>query len=228
MRRALNRLADEEFDLLIIGGGITGACVARDAALRGFSVALIEKDDFANATSAHNSKLIHGGLRYLRNFELGLVRESLRERRIWLDAAPHLVRPLPFLLPVTEPGTRMAYAAGLALYDWLSRSSRKSDEPDHRLPAHEWLDAHSAEALEPCLAELPLRGAFRYFDAQVVSPERLALACVLDAAENSAVPANYVEAEALLFRGDDIAGARVRDRLGGSVLDIGARLTVTA
>jgi glycerol-3-phosphate dehydrogenase len=82
MRRAADRLANETFDVLIIGGGITGACVARDASLRGLRVALVERGDFANATSAHNSKLIHGGLRYLRNFELGLVRESLRERRI--------------------------------------------------------------------------------------------------------------------------------------------------
>ena len=96
MRRAADRLADETFDILIIGGGITGACVARDASLRGLKVALVERGDFANATSAHNSKLIHGGLRYLRNFELGLVRESLRERRIWQRIAPHLVHPCPF------------------------------------------------------------------------------------------------------------------------------------
>jgi glycerol-3-phosphate dehydrogenase len=228
LRRDLNRLANEEHDLLVIGGGIMGAAIARDAALRGLSVALVERSDFAGATSAHNSKLIHGGLRYLRNFELGLVRESLRERRIWLDTAPHLVRPLPFLLPVTETGTRIAYAAGLALYDALSRKSGRNNGPDRRLPAHEWLDAHDAEALEPCLAELPLRGAFRYFDAQMLSPERLALACVVDAADNGAALANHVEAEALLLRGDDIAGARVRDRFGGSVFDIRARLTVTA
>src|SRR5246127_4801501 len=100
MRRELNRLSNEVFDLMIIGGGVTGACVARDAALRGLKVALIEKSDFACATSAHNSKLIHGGLRYLRNFELGLVRESLRERRIWQRNAPHLGGPLPFLVPL--------------------------------------------------------------------------------------------------------------------------------
>src|SRR5512146_2688062 len=100
MRRDLTRLSNEAFDLLVIGGGVTGACVARDASLRGLKVALIEKNDFACATSAHNSKLIHGGLRYLRNFELGLVRESLRERRIWQRIAPHLVQPLPFMLPV--------------------------------------------------------------------------------------------------------------------------------
>src|ERR1044071_7827158 len=100
MKRDLHRLADERFDLLVIGGGITGACVARDAAMRGLSVSLIEKRDFAHATSAHNSRLIHGGLRYLRKFELGLVRESLRERRIWQRIAPHLVRPLPFFIPL--------------------------------------------------------------------------------------------------------------------------------
>src|SRR5215467_12649515 len=100
MRRELQRLANETFDLLVIGGGVTGACVARDAALRGLKVALIEKNDFAHATSAHNSKLIHGGLRYLRNFEIGLVRESLRERRIWQRIAPHLVNPLPFFIPL--------------------------------------------------------------------------------------------------------------------------------
>src|SRR5579863_5938760 len=115
MRRDLDRLSRETFDLLVMGGGITGACIARDAALRGLSVALIEKNDFAHATSAHNSKLIHGGLRYLRNLELSLVRESLRERRIWQRTAPHLVSPLPFLVPVYEGGfrARATLAAGL-------------------------------------------------------------------------------------------------------------------
>src|SRR6201996_519983 len=121
MRRELNRLSSEVFDLLIIGGGVTGACVARDAALRGLKVALIEKNDFAHATSAHNSKLIHGGLRYLRNFELGLVRESLRERRNLQRIAPHLVRPLPFLVPIYKGlGERLTLAAGPTLYDALS------------------------------------------------------------------------------------------------------------
>src|SRR6201986_2658341 len=119
MRRATDRLANENFDILIIGGGVTGACVARDAALRGLAVALIEKNDFANATSAHNSKLAHGGLRYLRNFELGLVRESLKERRIWQRIAPHLVHPLPFLVPMYGGGfrARATLQAGLSLYD---------------------------------------------------------------------------------------------------------------
>src|SRR5580693_6001480 len=104
MQRNLTALTEGTFDLLVIGGGITGACVARDAALRGLSVALVEKNDFAHATSAHNSKLVHGGLRYLRNLELALVRESLKERRIWQRIAPHLVQPLPFLVPLYGAG----------------------------------------------------------------------------------------------------------------------------
>jgi len=100
MQRALSRLSSETFDVLIIGGGATGCFTARDAAMRGLKVALIEARDFASATSAHNSKLAHGGLRYLRNFEISLVRESLRERLGLMRIAPHLVRPLPFLLPL--------------------------------------------------------------------------------------------------------------------------------
>src|ERR1700722_20011076 len=122
MHRALRRLADERFDLAVVGGGATGAFVARDAAMRGLSVALIEARDFAGATSAHNSKLAHGGLRYLRNLELSLVRESLRERRNLMHIAPHLVRPLPFLLPLYGAGLaeRARLAAGLTLYDLLA------------------------------------------------------------------------------------------------------------
>src|SRR5580704_6697161 len=104
MQRALSRLASEQFDLLIIGGGATGCFTARDAAMRGLSVALVEAKDFASATSAHNSKLAHGGLRYLRNLEISLVRESLAERRNLMRIAPHMVRPLPFLLPLYNAG----------------------------------------------------------------------------------------------------------------------------
>src|SRR6202041_2010593 len=106
MRRALDRLSGETFDLLIVGGGATGCFTARDGALRGLSVALVEARDFAAATSAHNSKLAHGGLRYLRHLEISLVRESLAERRNLQRIAPHLVRPLPFLLPLYDAGLR--------------------------------------------------------------------------------------------------------------------------
>ena len=228
MQRNLSRLANERFDLLVIGGGIMGACLARDAALRGLSVALVERSDFANATSAHNSKLIHGGLRYLRNFEFGLVRESLQERKVWLRIAPHLVRPLPFLLPVAGTGRRATIAAGLTLYDLLATSLGQTGKSGQRLPSHAWLDAPEARAREPCLELLPIVGAFRYFDAQMQAPERLALACVLDAAKQGAVPANYLEAERLLLHGERVEGARVRDRTTDSSFDVRARLAILA
>jgi glycerol-3-phosphate dehydrogenase len=228
MRRDLSRLANEEFDLLVIGGGVTGACIARDAALRGLSVALVEKKDFAGATSAHNSKLIHGGLRYLRNFELGLVRESLRERRIWQHIAPHLVQPLPFLIPLYGGGfkARATLSAGLNLYDVLSFDRGWLDDPAERLPGHRWLGRKQALAEEPMLDGNGFEGAFRYYDAQMYAPERLALECILDAAEHGAACANYLAAENLLIRNGRVEGAKLRDAFDAGEFDVRAKLTV--
>src|SRR6201995_3395455 len=158
MQRALSRLASEQFDLLIIGGGATGCFTARDAAMRGLKVALIEARDFASATSAHNSKLAHGGLRYLRNFEFGMVRESLRERRGLMRMAPHLVRPLPFLLPLYGAGIteRLKLKAGLTLYDLLSFDRNRGVATP--LPGHRWLSAKDALARQPVLAGQKFEG----------------------------------------------------------------------
>lgn len=230
MRRATDRLANEIFDILIIGGGITGACVARDASLRGLKVALVERGDFANATTAHNSKLIHGGLRYLRNFELGLVRESLRERRIWQRIAPHLVHPLPFLVPLYAGGwkARATLSAGLTLYDILSFDRGWLDDPAQRLPGHSWLSADEARRREPVLDEPGLQGAFLYYDAQMLSPERLALECLIDADAHGAALANYAEAGRLLLRDGKVEGCTVRDTISGDSFDIRAKATLVA
>jgi glycerol-3-phosphate dehydrogenase len=228
MRRNLERLANEEFDLLLIGGGITGACIARDAAMRGLKVTLIEKKDFANATSAHNSKLIHGGLRYLRNLEFGLVRESLRERRTWQRIAPHLVQPLPFLIPMFGGGIkeRASLTAGLTLYDVLSYDRTWLADPDQRLPRHRWLNKSEAIARAPILDQKNFQGAFQYYDAQMFSPERLALENVLDANAHGAAVANYVEAIGLTFRNGRVEGAKVRAAFGGNAFDIRAKFTI--
>ena len=227
MQRDLRRLSSEVFDIHVIGGGATGACIARDAALRGLSVALSEKNDFAHATSAHNSKLVHGGLRYLRNLELGLVRESLKERRIWQRIAPHLVRPLPFLLPVFGGG-RATLAAGLTLYDLLSFDRGWLDDPEQRLPGHRWLGRSAALAREPSLSAPALKGAFLYYDAQMYAPERLALECLIDAADHGAAVANHLEARELMMRDGTCEGARVRCTVSDSRFDIRAKLTIVA
>jgi glycerol-3-phosphate dehydrogenase len=227
MRRQLERLANEEFDIHVIGGGATGACIARDATLRGLSVALTEKNDFAHATSAHNSKLVHGGLRYLRNFELGLVRESLRERRIWQRIAPHLVRPLPFLVPVTGGG-RATLAAGLTLYDLLSFDRGWLDDPEQRLPGHRWFGRDPALSREPALDGPGFAGAFLYYDAQMYAPERLALECLLDAAKHGAAIANHVEAEGLSLSNGKVEGADLRCTHTGTRLAVRAKLTIVA
>ena len=230
MRRATDRLANETFDILIVGGGITGACVARDAALRGLKVALVERGDFANATSAHNSKLIHGGLRYLRNLEFGLVRESLRERRIWQRIAPHLVHPLPFLVPLFggSQRARATLAAGLTLYDLLSFDRGWLDDPNQRLPGHSWLGADEARRREPVLDQPDLDGAFLYYDAQMDSPERLALECLIEADANGAAIANYLAASRLILRDGRVTGCRVNDSMNGAAFDVRAKATLVA
>jgi len=230
MQRALSRLSTETFDVLIIGGGATGCFTARDAAMRGLSVALIEARDFASATSAHSSKLAHGGLRYLRNMEFSLVRESLRERLGLMRMAPHLVRPLPFLLPLYRAGIaeRMKLRAGLSLYDLLSFDRNRLEDPSQRLPGHRWIKAADALAREPVLAGEGFEGAFEYHDAQMYSPERIALECLIDADAHGAALANYVSADRLLLRDGKVEGVTAHEVMTGAVFDIRAKTVVVA
>ncbi len=228
MERALSRLSSEQFDLLIIGGGVTGCFTARDATMRGLKVALVEARDFASATSAHNSKLAHGGLRYMRNLEFSLVRESLRERRNLQAMAPHLVRPLPFLLPLYEGDANgwLALKAGLTLYDLLSYDRNNLKDPAQKMPGHRWLSRNAALAREPVLLGRGFKGAFEYHDAQMYAPERIALECLIDA--KGAAIANHLSAERLLVRDNNVEGASVRDALGGDTFDIRAKVTLVA
>jgi len=214
MKRNLEAAAGQRYQLIVVGGGVTGACVARDAAMRGLSVLLLEKDDFAGATSAASSKLIHGGLRYLQNFEIGLVRTSLKERRIWSQNAPHLVQPLTFLLPTRQGGfkSRMVQSVGLRLYDWLAYDRSREERPEKALPDHKKLSREEVLTLEPGLASDDLTGAMMFYDYQMVSPERLALECILDAVEHGAHVANYAEATRFLHDDNRITGVEVRDR----------------
>lgn len=230
MRRDLNELSNTQFDLLIIGGGATGCFTARDAAMRGLKVALVEAKDFASATSAHSSKLAHGGLRYLRNLEFSLVRESLRERRTLQFIAPHLLRPLPFLLPLYHQSLleRGKLNAGMALYDLLSFDRSKGTDKSQAMPGYRRLSKAQALAREPVLDAPGFQGALEYHDAQMYAPERLALECLVDAHAHGAVLANYVEAGKLLLKDGKAQGACVRDVMTGDSFDIRAKLTLVA
>jgi glycerol-3-phosphate dehydrogenase len=230
VKRDLAAFGSKAFDLVVVGGGITGACIARDAARRGLSVALIEKDDFSAATSAGSSKLVHGGLRYLKTMEFGLVRESLRERRIWQRIAPHLVYPLPFLVPAYSTRDRWTLRAGLTLYDALSFDRSWLDDPAQHMARSRWWSGSRVRSAEPVLDEPGLRGALRYFDCQMYSPERLAIECLSDACAHGAVVANYVEALDVVpsASGGAVDAIRLRDGLTGASHTVAGRVVVNA
>ena len=218
---ALDAMAAEPVDVLIIGGGITGAGVARDAALRGLRVALVDKSDVAGGTSSRSSRLIHGGIRYLEHGDLRLVFEASRERRTLLRIAPHLVRPLPFLFPAYR-GARVPpwkLRAGLWLYDLLAAF--------RNVHTHRWLGAKQVRAAEPGLRDKDLTGAGLYYDAQT-DDARLALATLRSAATGGALVASYAEVVSLARPDGRIAGASVRDGLTGRRLEVRAGVVVNA
>jgi glycerol-3-phosphate dehydrogenase len=214
-------MAAEPVDVLVIGGGITGAGIARDAALRGFRTALVDKGDFGSGTSSLSSRLIHGGLRYLEQFAFRLVFEASRERRVLLRTAPHLVRPLPFLFPVYRGARVPAWQlrAGMWLYDLLAAF--------RNVRMHRWLGRAAALRLEPGLRATGLRGAALYYDAQV-DDARLVLATVRAAAQAGALVANYAEVTGLVKPDGRVRGAMVRDVLGGRGFMVRALVVVNA
>jgi glycerol-3-phosphate dehydrogenase len=214
-------MAAEPVDVLVIGGGITGAGIARDAALRGFRIALVDKGDFGSATSSHSSRLIHGGIRYLEQRNFRLVFEASRERRVLLRIAPHLVRPLPFLFPVYRGGRVPAWKlrAGMWLYDVLAAFRNVRN--------HRWLGPKQVRRAEPALRDRGLTGAALYWDAQA-DDARLVLATMRSAARGGALVANYAEVTSLLKPDGRVRGAVVRDVLTGETRTVRALLVVNA
>lgn len=225
----LCRLARQEFDLLVIGGGISGACIAHDAALRGLSVALIERRDFGGFTSAASSKLLHGGIRYLPQAQLWKVRESGREQRIMQRLAPHLLRWLPFLIP-TEKGSFMKGAlplqAAMRIYG-LCHCGFHDLPPGP--PLGEFLPPGKAVRLAPQLASIAkLSGAQVLNESHMHSSERMTLAFIKTAVSNGAAVANYAEALSYLSSRDRVRGVAVRDALTGKEFSVAAKLTVNS
>jgi glycerol-3-phosphate dehydrogenase len=215
----LRRLSSETFDLLVIGGGITGVGVARDAALRGLKVALVEKTDFAAGTSSKSSKLVHGGFRYLEHAQFRLVFEGTNERALLMKLAPHLVRPLEFLLPVykhDKPGL-FVLDVGLWIYDGLSKFSSPK--------LHRTVRSGRVAKLEPGLKLDGLEGGLLYYDC-ATDDARLTIENVIDARALGAAVVNYARAVRLISDGERIGGAEVE--ADGATVPIRAKVTVNA
>ena len=216
----LARLSKEDFDLLVIGGGINGVGVALDAVTRGLKVALVEANDFASGTSSRSSKLIHGGLRYLEQYDFKLVREALHERELMVSSlAPHLVKPVAFLYPLQEKVKERTYVgAGLALYDALRGFKRA-------LPGHKHLSQKTIAEIAPSLRTDIVTGAIRYFDAQV-DDARHTMMIARTAKRHGAAIVTRARVESLTKKGKRVTGAIVKDLNGNKKITVKASVVV--
>jgi glycerol-3-phosphate dehydrogenase len=230
MKRNLGRLADELFDILVVGGGIHGAAIVREAVARGFRVALIEQGDFGQATSANSLKIIHGGLRYLQQADLKRMRQSLKARRMFMEMAPHLVHPQPFLVPIYGHGMRgkEAMAVGLAVNDLLSWDRNRSLPPDNLIPNGKVISREECLTILPHIKKRGLTGGAVWYDGLAANTERLTLEFILDASEMDAAVTNYVRAKSLVVEGGTIQGVQAEDRISRIPLTIRSQWVINA
>jgi glycerol-3-phosphate dehydrogenase len=230
MKRDLVQLSRQSYDVLIIGGGIYGACVAWDAALRGLSVALLEKGDFGHATSSNTLRIIHGGLRYLQHGDIRRMRQSTYERTVFTRIAPHLVHPLPFLIPTYGNSMRGKgiFSLALFLYDLIAVDHNGSEDPQRRLPRGRIVSREECLGLFPDVDKTGLTGAAILYDCQMSSSERLVLSFIRSAVGAGAEIANYVEVAGLIKEGTRVTGVKARDVFTGDDLDIHAKVVVNS
>ncbi len=231
MQRNVTKLKEKEFDLVIIGGGIFAACAAWDATLRGLSVAIIEQEDFGSGSSAHSLKFIHGGIRYLQHADIIRLKSSCRERSAMLRIAPHLVKPLPVLIPTYGHGKsgKLFLGIGMYLYDLLTLGrNRGIRDSERHIPLTRFFNKKEILQEYPDLDPNGLTGAALFSDAQMYNPLRLVLAFVQSAVDRGAVAVNYVEAENFIRDGRRIVGVQAKDRLTNKQLNIKAKTVLNA
>jgi glycerol-3-phosphate dehydrogenase len=232
MDRKTSNLAQIHFDLVIIGGGITGACLAADAAMRGLSVALVEKGDFGAATSSASSKLLHGGIRYLQQLNFGKVRESAKERIYFQQLAPHLTNYVPFIIP-TYPSLskgNFAMKSAMRLYELLCAGQNQIlSDSSKQVPGSHYISAGDINSVVPGLQADNIKGGVVFYESHMHSSERMTLGFIETAHQHGACVANYLAVESMLSDGKGrISGIQVKDQLNGDSFDIQAALVVNA
>jgi glycerol-3-phosphate dehydrogenase len=228
MKRTLSDFLDKQFDILVIGGGIHGAFVAWDAAKRGLRTALIEKGDFGSATSQNSLKIIHGGLRYVQDGNISIIRNMIKERSNWLKIAPHLVHPFPCLLPTNGSLTRNRFIISLALQlnNLLSYDRNRFLHPQQSIPNGKWISREECHQQIPGINTGEMTGAAMWHDAQVYSTERLLISVIQSATLAGAVVANYLEATGFEQKENIINAVKVRDVISGQDFEIRASLVI--
>jgi glycerol-3-phosphate dehydrogenase len=228
MKRKLENLANSLYDLVIIGGGIYGACIAWEAVHRGLRVCLVEKADFGAATSANSLKIIHGGFRYLQHGNLKGMRELIRERRTWMRIAPHLIHPLPVVIPTYHRWMKEILSAALLVNDLIGLDRNRGQDPQKCIPRGKAISGSECLEFLPDIPREGLTGGAVFYDAQVHNTERLLLSFLTSADKMGADVANYVEVVGILSQRNRVCGVEVRDVLTGDRFSIEAKAVVNA
>ena len=228
MKRDIARMSDKTYDLLIIGGGIYGATAAWDAASRGLSVVLLDKGDFGSENSSNSQKTIHGGLRYLQHGDFGRMRESIRERTNLMRIAPHLVHPMPCIIPTYGHIMQFMMPLALKIFDLASFDRNRLNDPQKHIPDGRTISKEECLQLIPGLRENGLTGASIWYDSQAYNTERLVLSFIISAEKSGADVANYLEVIGFLMDGNRVMGAKVRDVLNDYELQIQAKVVLNA
>jgi glycerol-3-phosphate dehydrogenase len=229
MKRDIDKLTEKEFDVLVIGAGMFGACAAWEAAHRGLNVALIDKGDFCNATSANHFKMVHGGIRYLQHADIYRVRESSRERSAFLRVAPHLVSPLPILIPTYGHGMKgkEVLGIGMSLYDLVTADRNIGiNDQDRQIPDCRFVPKKKVLEMFPGIKRNNLTGAAIFSDAQMYNPPRLALSFIRSAVETEAVAVNYLEATGFVFKGNKVCRVKAHDLINNNNIEIKAKVVL--
>ena len=230
MNRDIHLLQQTEFQAIVIGGGIHGATIAYELAAEGLKVALLEQNDFAAGTSANSLKILHSGLRYLQHLNFKRIRESVRSRKLFMQMAPHLIKPMPCIMPTYGLGIEGKPVMGIALllFDMISCDRNQGAPPENRVGRGRLLSKDECLAIAPGVRRAGLTGASLWYDDVIVNTERMVLAYLKAAAQHQAVCANYLQVEKITFSGNAVTGVEAVDRLTSQALTISAPIVINA